>query len=277
MKPNPTPSIQRIIWIRLMPIAFALVVFCQCLLNPAIQSVANPVEDATSPLGFLALFAGGGTTNSAAFQVSGQLKDTNGNFISGATLSVSSGSISAKNIPVSTSTSTNATGRFLLNLSTGTTKITVTSSAGSTLGNFNLVVSEDSVSQTTDSNSQFNVSGVEKHELSATVTFPDDSAPSLISSVPANGDISVPFSGSDVIFTLIFSKDMKPDTISGSTITISGGSVSVTAISSKIYVVTIASLFSKQSYVLTLSSGIKDLNGNSLPTTAINFMTAMAP
>ncbi|TGN14252.1 Ig-like domain-containing protein [Leptospira ilyithenensis] len=275
-------SVRKSILISLLSAAFLLVLFCQCLMNPAVQSVTNPPKETTSPIGFLALFAGGATTSAAAFQVSGQLKNLNGNSLSGTTLSASSASGSVRNTAVSVTTTTNGAGRFLLNLPIGITKISVMNSSGLVLGSFNLTLSADSVVQTTDSNSQFNVSNIEKHELGVIVTLSSDDSstvpvPSLISSSPENGNTSVALNGIfQAIFILTFNTDMDSSTINSSTVTVPGRSVSVIANTSREYIATISELSNDTDYVITLSSEIKDLIGNSLSTTTINFRTMLS-
>ncbi|WP_109020008.1 hypothetical protein [Leptospira kobayashii] len=67
MKTNsPHLSDRKNVSIRLLLAAFFLALFCQCLLNPSVQSVTKPPGETTSPIGFLVLFAGGATTSDAS-------------------------------------------------------------------------------------------------------------------------------------------------------------------------------------------------------------------
>ncbi|BDA77549.1 hypothetical protein LPTSP3_g04790 [Leptospira kobayashii] len=261
--------------------------FSNCYFNPAIQSVLNPTTSESNSSGALALLAGGGSSvstadTSATLQVLGQLKSS-GVSVANATLSLGSTSSSVKDVvAVSTTATTNAIGKFLLKLRPGTYTISVTSSAGVSLGSFSLVVNGTTVTQGSDSGT-FTLLGLTTYTLDQTVTLTTEFT--VVSSSPVDGEQNAPTitgpSPASFLCSFVFSNTVDASTMvpgnigfstGGTTITpsVSGNTASIIFSGNNIFA------FPMYSYTITLTNNIKDTDGFSLTPKAITIKLAGA-
>ncbi|TGN14253.1 Ig-like domain-containing protein [Leptospira ilyithenensis] len=261
----------------------AIAFVSNCYLNPAIQSIINPLESKSSSAGVLALLGGGGSTSSdiATLQITGQLKTDGLNLVNG-NLTVSYGSSAVRGVAVSTTTTTNSIGKFVLSLKPGTPKISVSDANGNDLGSFELnVPTEGDITEKSNSSSLV-VSSLRRYTIDETPDITTDSDSSvtflLTSSTPASGAQLDSSAAPNTNATLNFSLSVDSSTIDSSTIQVindgdPGNPGTVTSLSTSGTVVTfqIGNLIASQTFTINLSSTIKSITGSSLPTTTIPF------
>ncbi|BDA77556.1 hypothetical protein LPTSP3_g04860 [Leptospira kobayashii] len=260
-----------------------------CYFNPAIQSIINPLESKSSSAGVLALLGGGANTSSsniATLQVGGQLKSDGLNLVNG-NLTVSYGSSSVRGVSVSTSTTTNSVGRFILSLKPGTPKISVTDANGNDLGSFELnVPAEGDITEKSNSSS-LTISSLKRYTIEETPDLTNDDSSdssvafSLSSSTPASGEELTAAAVPSTTVTLNFSQSVDSSTISASTIqainvTVPKMTLTLGSFSTNGTVVTfqLGNLLGGSPFLISLSSSIKSKSGSSLPVTTIPFTIA---
>jgi len=276
-----TQGLQHTLFSKIPLMAVSILFYSNCYFNPAIQSVINPATSESGGAGALALLAGGGSSIAgASFQVSGQLKSNNTNLTNANLTVVSSGATSVRFTPISTSTTTNGIGKFLLQLPVGKTIVSVSSSGVNTT-NFELSISSDGVATLSSNATPFTISSLSSHPLGTVVDLTTEEITSptffLVSSIPANGTTNAIVNQNfQTDVTLVFNKTIDITTIttgsvttaSGPTITVFGGQQNGTTALFRMNTVFVNTVYS-----FSLSSAIKDLDGNSLTPQTITFTT----
>ncbi|WP_411823796.1 Ig-like domain-containing protein [Leptospira sp. 'Mane'] len=277
-----TQGLQHTLFSKIPLMAVSILFYSNCYFNPAIQSVINPATSESGGAGALALLAGGGSSvsadTSATLQVLGQLKISSGS-VANASLSLGSVSSSAKDtVAVTTTTTTNAIGKFLLKLRPGTYTINVTSSGGASLGSFSLVVTSSSATQVVP-DATFTVLGLTTYTIDQTVALTTDFT--LVSTSPADGDQSVPLLGSTFTIAFTFSNTVDASTITGGNISFIIGtpeaakSISHTTVgNTSIITFGGGNIYVGMNYKITPTSAIKDTDGFFLTPKTINIKTA---
>ncbi len=256
-----------------------------CYLNPVVNSIVSPEETKENNSG-LVLFAGlSGGNNVATLQVTGILKNSSGVPIENANIYLGPiFSSSVKDTPVSTTATTNSAGIFLIKLIPGIVPISVTDASGNFLGGFTLTVTPTSATQETPSSSQFSVSSLAVYNINDSISL--ETAPvgfTILSTNPADGATGVPIAG-NLTFSIdyVFSKPVNVSTLTASnvsfmlgasqaakTVTVSGSGTNITLIFGG------GNIYGNYSYLITPTTGVKDMEGNSLTEKQITITTGM--